>query len=49
MEQGEDSTITTPSPRTHDTSRSAFHVKHISQFATELEQVRPSVTIDEQA
>jgi hypothetical protein len=45
--QGEDSSVTTPSPRTHDTSRSIYHLKDVSEFAAKLDQVSPNPTSKE--
>jgi hypothetical protein len=37
--QTEGGTSTSPSPRTHDTSRAIYHVDHVDRFAAELDQV----------
>ncbi|KAH7409760.1 hypothetical protein BKA64DRAFT_665795 [Cadophora sp. MPI-SDFR-AT-0126] len=37
------SSMTTPSPRTHDTSHSIYHLKDISEFAAQLDQAAQGV------
>jgi hypothetical protein len=37
--QTEGGSSTSPSPRTHDTSRSGYHVEHVDRFAEALDQV----------
>jgi hypothetical protein len=32
--------FTAPSPRTHDTSQSIYHMNEIGEFASKLDQVR---------
>jgi hypothetical protein len=43
--QSEETCMNTPLPRTHDTSRSVYHLKDITEFAAKLHQVRLLKTI----